>query len=142
MLGHPVGDVDEGGNTKRQFKVEVKAKRKIMKGEEITTRYLPVNQGMNHKKKKKNEKSWKFFYILTKQFKPPFNLTIFFFKNLISRLGNFLWKNFPPKLVGTPKKTWKFVYILTKQCKTSLQSNEFFAKFFFQNSYFATWKFS
>ena len=48
MLGHPVGDVDEGGNAKRQFKVEVKAKRKIMKGEEITTRYLPVNQGMNY----------------------------------------------------------------------------------------------
>ena len=30
---------------KKQFKVEVKAKRKIMRGEEITTRYLPILQG-------------------------------------------------------------------------------------------------
>ena len=43
-----IASVVEGGNTQRQFKVEVKAKRKIMKGEEITTRYLPVNQGMNY----------------------------------------------------------------------------------------------
>ena len=37
---HILSDVDKG-----QFKVELKAKRKILKGEEITTRYLPILQG-------------------------------------------------------------------------------------------------
>ena len=48
---------------------------------------------------KSRKKSWKFVYILAKQCRLHFNLTIFFKKS---------------------KESWNFVYILSKHCKSHL----------------------
>ena len=71
-------------------------------------------------KKKKSKKSWKFVYILAKQYKTPLDFTDLKKKKIII--------NFNFEKSKSRKKSWKFVYILAKHHNTPIDFTELFFK--------------